>query len=125
MDGPVIERTADLPVAGNATYNGAAQGIYTARWGSDFVADGIAEGSLELGDFGGDLTLTADFGASSISGSIENIWADFLFIAPGEEPVAKEATGGYRVDMGATPIGSDGTFPGNRHHPRGHRPVRR
>ena len=47
-----------LPVTGTATYNGRAGGLYVASAGTDAPLPG----ALEIGEYEGRATLTADFG---------------------------------------------------------------
>jgi len=63
-----------LPVQGTATYAGKASGLFNAPITTDpqFVAD--FESS-----FKGDVTLTANFGQSTLSGLINNITASSLY----------------------------------------------
>jgi len=114
-DGPEISATPDLPVTGTATYRGLADGLYTARVGTD--SDEFAEGSHQLGTFVGDIGLAADFGARSISGRVDNISVYFFSVPPdynGEDELEaySEEPSSYVLDLGMASFDSDGNFVG-------------
>ena len=63
VDGPEISGVPTLPTSGNATYAGRAGGFYGYESGPT--------GEIQIGDFNGDATLTANFSDSTtISGCI-------------------------------------------------------
>ena len=71
IDGPNYEDlTHSLPVTGTATYTGVAGGGYLGLAGTDQIAPA---GTLEQGEYSGNVRLTADFGTSQISGRIDNV----------------------------------------------------
>jgi hypothetical protein len=65
---------ASLPAQGTATYAGKAAGLYNAAISTGAMADFDST-------FKGDVSLTANFGASTLSGSITNITATSLYSA--------------------------------------------
>ena len=114
VDGPEISGTPDLPVTGTATYEGFAEGLYTARIGTDSV---FAEGSHQLGGFVGDIELTADFDALSVSGTVDDIYLYFYNVPPDyngtdELDVHSEEPSSFVLELGAAPFDSDGNFAG-------------
>ena len=64
-------RTADMPTAGTANYTG---NMRASEWPTDAV---VSTDSPRVTHFGGDLSLTADFGNSSVSGNVTDLgkWA--------------------------------------------------
>ena len=101
VDGPEIRLSnrPDMPVQGTASYSGEAEGLYAVEYGSD--APGY-EGTTELGIFGSEISLTADFTAETIGGCVGCQNGIYLDGDPSD----------YRVRLGATPFASDGTFRG-------------
>ena len=71
VDGPELAGTPALPSLGTATYEGFGTGGYALAYGGDFI--GVAPGSHELGEYQGQLDLTADFEAALISGRIHSV----------------------------------------------------
>ena len=111
VDGPELRGTPDMPLTGTATYDGRAAGLYASRYGTDGGA--VPRGTHELGEFSGDLSLTADFRASNISGVVDNIYLDYVVVAPsGASRLGSGATD-YRVNLGAAQFGSGGAFTGS------------
>ena len=93
-DGPEISMSnrPTMPVLGTASYSGYAEGLYA---GQD------TEGT-EIGIFQGDMALTADFAASTISGCVGCNGGVSLNGSPSD----------YRVRLGATPFESNGVYRG-------------
>ena len=111
VDGPEIRGTPDLPALGTATYNGIAAGLYAARYGTDAQ---VPQGTHELGEFFGDLSLTADFGAKRISGRVDNINLSYVSETPdGRVYVSVDEPHDYAINLGAASFGSNGRFTGN------------
>lgn len=112
VDGPEIRGTPSMPLRGTATYDGLAAGLYASRYGSDIP--GVPQGTHELGEFSGDLRLTADFADQTIHGAVTNVSLSYVGETPNGAVYAEvdQATD-YRVNLGATRIGSNGTFTGN------------
>ena len=114
MDGPDYESAVNLPVTGTATYDGRAAGIYLTKYGAD--VDGPI-GTLEAGEYGGDLSLVADFGVSTISGRINNIdlFGSYQITPNGNVYYAGYGytASDYELVFGATPINQNGQFTGS------------
>ena len=111
IDGPELRGAPVVPTMGTATYSGRAQGFYGALLGAE---RSVPAGTLALGEFTADATLTADFGQATISGLIDNVRT----VETGVNPLTgktlysdrKEATA-YELILQATAIGA-GTFTG-------------
>ena len=71
VDGPELAGSPSLPSLGTASYEGFATGGYAAEYSSS-QRDARSE-THELGAYRGDVSITADFGALSISGRIHTI----------------------------------------------------
>ena len=112
MDGPELDGSPSLPVRGTATYNGSAVGLYAYEYGSNW-AD-IPDGTIEIGGYEASATLTANFGAGTISGCIGcvgSVYVSGVATAPDGRTVGFEDVPSIaRVRLGSAAIGSDGTF---------------
>ncbi len=71
VDGPELSGTPALPSLGAATYQGFATGGFAAVYGTDYPD--VTAGSHEVGEYEGQLRLTADFEARRISGQVTSI----------------------------------------------------
>lgn len=101
IDGPEFNATPNLPSSGTATYNGKAHGLHTVVYNN--------RRGFRIGEFDGDATLTADFGNSTISGRIDNIYST-------EESAnvqSPRSTRPYVITLGTTPITNMGSFAGS------------
>lgn len=101
IDGPEFNATPNLPASGTATYNGKAHGLHTVVYNN--------RRGFRIGEFDGDVTLTADFGNSTISGRIDNIYST-------EESANRQdprSTRPYVITLGATSITNMGDFAGS------------
>ena len=111
VDGPEISSAASVPVSGTATYNGIASGLYTSEVGTDVA--GTPDGTVEIGEYSGSMRMQADFSSGRVSGSIYNMGVDGVGVTPdGTTYSAYGALPGVRLDLGSTPINSNGTFTG-------------
>ena len=102
VDGPELSMSnrPTMPIQGTANYIGEAEGLYGARAGTD--VPGAQVGDTEIGLFGGDVALTADFNAGTIGGCVGcngGIYAGGEYLD-------------LRMRLGATPFESNGTFRG-------------
>ena len=96
-----INRPPTLRTAGTASYRGTAAGMY--------ASEDRSEGSTEVGEFEAVATLTADFGADTISGCVG--CEGGIDVAPGD---GYAYSTNYRLQFGATPINrNQGTFQGS------------
>lgn len=108
VDGPEFDGRPTLPSLGTATYNGRASGLYVSEYGNESVVPG----TIELGSYGGDLQLTADFGTSSISGRIHSIRVYGIAETPaGNTYTFEDEPAPSEIRLGATGF-SDGQFTG-------------
>ena len=107
VDAPELAGTPSLPTAGTATYQGLATGGYALVYGSDF-AD-ISAGSHEVGEYNGDLELTADFLAGRVSGRVHSIEVDGLHTphAGGTRPITGVSVP-YEITLEPTNLSSQG-----------------
>ena len=71
VDGPELNGTPTLPYLGTATYKGFATGGFASEYGSDHP--NVSAGAHEVGEYEGQLQLTADFGRRRIGGQIQEI----------------------------------------------------
>ena len=116
IDGPDYASVVTVPVTGSATYNGRAAGLYITSYGADISTQTLPTGSVELGEYAGELMLVANFGTSSISGDIRDIdFFDAYTITPNGDVVslADDPSSDYVLIFGATPIRQNGQFVGN------------
>ena len=116
IDGPDYGSVVDVPATGTATYNGRVAGVYMSSYGTDVATAELPVGSLELGEYAGDLNLFADFGTNSISGNIDNIDLFYIYaFAPNGNvfELFDEPSSGYELIFGTTPINPNGQFTGN------------
>ena len=110
VDGPEIRGTPNLPLSGTATYNGPAAGLYASRYGTDAA---VPQGTHELGEFSGALSLIADFGTQNIAGTVDNINLAYVLVTPDGAVEVGEGSTAYRLNLGAASFGSTGTFTGS------------
>ena len=113
IDGPNYGGTVDVPATGTATYNGRAGGGYLLSCGSDCE---LPTGTLEQGEYGGELRLVASFANQSISGSIQNIdLFNITAIAPDSTVhlLMDNPSSGYQLTLGPASINQVGQFTGN------------
>ena len=101
-----------LPVTGTATYDGFAAGMYFSEAGTD---TDYPQGTFELGEFLGDMELSADFVDATISGTVDNIT---LLNYTGVQPDGTEYYGfveptDFELHLGETSFDSSGTFTGS------------
>ena len=99
-----------MPTSGTATYDGKAAGAYASRYGTDVPA--VPQGSHELGEYAGDLTLIANFGTANISGWIHNIALNGVLVTPQGQTAEFDVDSDYQLHLGATSFTADGTFSG-------------
>ena len=71
VDGPELDGTPTFPSLGTATYQGFATGGFAAVYGTDYP--NVSPGSHEVGDYKGQLQLTADFVTRRISGQVQKV----------------------------------------------------
>ena len=110
VDGTELRGTPDLPLTGTAAYDGYVGGLYAAQAGNDVQ---IEAGTIEMGEFDGDIALTANFDTQDISGTVDNIYVIYTQFAPDGESESGESQTDYVMELGAAPFGSDGTFTGS------------
>ena len=105
VDGPEIDGPADISVRGSASYVGTAAGFY-----------GYQTADSELGEFSGDLEMTADFGRGTVSGCVgckTGVFVSGVIVdASGQTRNFEDEHVPARIEMAATPIGQDGSFRG-------------
>ena len=114
VDGPELSGAPTVTKLGTATYTGSAGGLYAYRYGS--TRDDVPSGSIEIGEFGADASLTANFGAGTISGCLGcngGATVSGVGTAPNGQTFAFiDVVIPARVRLGATPIGNAGSFRG-------------
>ena len=110
VDGTELRGTPDLPITGTAAYDGIVGGMYAAQAGNDTQ---IQAGTIEMGEFDGDIALTANFDTQDISGTVDNIYLNYTQFTPDGKSKIEESQTDYVMELGAAPFGSDGTFTGS------------
>ena len=107
VDGPELAGTPAIPSLGTASYKGFATGGYALVYGSDFTA--VSPGSHEIGDYEGQLDLTADFEARLISGRVHSVHVNGLHTprAGGTRPF-NDVSVPYEIALEATSFDSGG-----------------
>ena len=100
-----------LPVTGTATYNGRAGGLYVASAGTDAQLPG----ALEIGEYEGRATLTADFGTMRIGGKVDQVLAGggVIELADGRQYAATVEASDIEMIFRPVPINQNGTFFGD------------
>lgn len=111
VDGPELAGAPTLPSLGTATYQGFATGGYAALYGSDYP--NTTAGSHEVGEYEGQLELTADFGTRRISGRVHSISLSGIHTPTGgsSRPITDVAAP-YVFSLGETSFDTSG-FTGN------------
>ncbi len=106
VDGPEISGSPTLPRLGTATYQGDAGGLYVYQ----------SSRESEVGEFTGDMRLTANFVSNTISGCMGcrklSVSGGHTDHATGRLTAFSGVSVPARLRLGATPIASDGTFAG-------------
>ena len=69
VDGPEFRTAPTLPSSGTASYSGEGQGIYHHTYGSSHTY----AGAIEIGQYVGDVAITANFGTAALTLSTRNI----------------------------------------------------
>ena len=124
VDGPELSpmTTAVLPVSGEASYEGPAQGFYVSRYGTNPANPAVTAGSSEVGRFDSTIQLTTDFEEQTIEGCMGCQIAsvplqgfrvhDLLFVdgESGERMEREARVLPYRVKLFETPLQMDGAF---------------
>ena len=118
IDGPEFAGTPTLPVMGTATYRGRAAGLYTYFYGPMWQAldPRLTDGLQETGEYSAVITLTADFGASTLQGCfacVENMETTGVTLdAEGNRSTLYTPLSLGSIKFAPTPILPDGTFTG-------------
>lgn len=112
VDGPEISGAEPvLPGAGTANYRGPAQGFYYHEYRGN---PSIPEGTQEIGEVAGTITLDVDFASSSIRGCVgcahESQVSGVGVYPDGTTYVFDDVSIGYQVIYGPTTIEADGSF---------------
>ncbi len=106
VDGPEISGAPTLPNLGTATYSGQGAGLYGYGYGSS--------GVVEIGEFEGATTLTANFATNTISGCIGcngGVYVTGVATdANGQTQAFESVHVPARLRLGAASFGSDGAF---------------
>ena len=100
-----------LPVTGTATYNGRAGGLYLASAGTDAPLPG----ALQIGEYEGRATLTADFGTMRIGGKVDQVEAGggFIELPDGTQYAGEISATDIEMIFRPVPINQNGTFFGD------------
>ena len=127
VDGPEFdELPSSLPATGKATYSGPAFGVYTRTYSFDRYHDDISmhadgrfhelyDGTVEIAQALGKVTLNVSFATSLLGGFIENIFLNTTATHPPERDGpslehANQVDLDYLVRLRPTTIAADGTF---------------
>ena len=111
VDGPELGGAPTFPYRGTATYQGFAAGGFAAVYGTD--DPDVSPGSHEVGEYEGQLLLTADFRRRRISGQIQKIHVSGIHtpLVGTSRPFANIPVP-YEFNLGAARFNSRG-FTGN------------
>ncbi len=115
FDGPEIDPSSppELPIAGQATYEGQAGGLYEHVLGNSFGEDA---GATAVEEYQGTITLTADFAGGTLAGCIGCAGdlvtrrAHFGIFLGDEVRDLRSLAADYELHLGSTPFGPDGFF---------------
>lgn len=115
FDGPEIDPSSppELPIAGQATYEGQAGGLYEHVLGSSFGEDA---GATAVEEYQGTITLTADFAGGTLAGCIGCAGdlvtrrAHFGIFLGDEVRDVRALAADYELHLGSTRFGPDGFF---------------
>ena len=110
VDGPELREDATLPQTGTAHYHGSVYGLYGKVSGPDDPDDIYWINTTELGDYWGNIMLTADFGGKTVSGEI-----DYITLSGNdrEDSVRGSRYGvdtGYIITLGDASVAANGRF---------------
>ena len=115
VDGPELSSAPTLPNLGQASYAGPAGGLYAFQYGN--LRAQLAElpvGTMEIGEFAGPITLTADFRTSTIEGCVGcagAIYVQGAAITPsGQIGTFSSSVPGVRVVLDPANFESNGQF---------------
>lgn len=106
VDAPELAGTPSLPANGTAVYQGIATGGYAFVYGNDI--SGVPEGSHEIGEYDGDIELTADFTAGRVSGRVHSIEVDGLYAIQGGTRPINSVSVPYEIALEATSFDGGG-----------------
>lgn len=112
IDGPELNGTASVPVSGTATYHGTAAGLGVQRMGTEGITAGIPQGTYLLGEYRGDLELTARFDTGQVEGTIDQMYVSGIAEAPNGDTEAFEGANPTVIYLHPLDIDGDGTFRG-------------
>ena len=107
VDGPELIGTPILPAVGRATYEGLSAGGYAIKYGTDYSS--VQQGSHAIGQYKGELQLTADFAARQINGRVHSIYVSGILTRQGgaSTPIVNNSIP-YELNLGATGFGGQG-----------------
>ncbi len=109
-DGPEFPANAsNLPDSSTASYRGDATGLYASEYGTDSPVPG----SMEIGEYVGDFRAIADFEASTVSGSITNIYATGYLVYPDGRAVSGSGYSDITIGLDSARIGTGERITGN------------
>ena len=111
VDGPEFDGSPTFPSLGIATYNGVAAGFFAARYGNEYAGTILPPGTVGIGAYEGDLRLTADFGAGSISGKVDSIEISGIYETPRGALLELSGPSVNEIHLSATGF-TDGRFIG-------------
>ena len=114
IDGTDYENRTRMPVTGTAVYEGIATGAYTVTYGSDLLLGGVHDvtGAVGTGDYGGNLTLTANFASGTVSGWIADVVVNGFVLTPEGEYLDANREPGHKIHLGADRIAANGQIVG-------------
>ena len=111
VDGPEFDGSPTPPSLGIATYNGVAAGFFAAKYGNEYAGTILPPGTVGIGAYEGDLRLTADFGAGSISGKVDSIEISGIYETPRGALLELSGPSVNEIHLSATGF-TDGRFIG-------------
>ena len=107
VDGPELNGAPTFPSLGAATYRGFATGGFAAVYGTDH--SNVSTGAHEVGEYEGQLLLTADFRRRRISGQVQKVHVSGIRtpLVGTSRPFANVPVP-YEFNLGATRFNSRG-----------------
>ena len=107
VDGPELSGSPTIPSQGTATYEGIATGGYATTFGTDY-AD-VTQGSHAVGEYKGQLQMTADFQTGLIGGKVHSIYVNGVHMPHGGAsiPVTNNAFP-YELNLKAASFSNEG-----------------
>ena len=103
--GPGFDTAPTLATSGTATYQGRAHGLHTVAYATGEFGNNTG---FRIGEFDADVTLTADFGAMTMGGRIDNIMSTEEGVNDGALTESARSSRPYVLTLNAGSIDAGG-----------------